>query len=82
MNSMFLKLGKNDFVKGLIVTVIGSALGVIYPAISAGTVVDMSVLKGAGMAGVTAGLAYLSKNLFTNSAGTIGPEKDPNAPKG
>ena len=74
MNSLFLRLGKSDLVKGLIVACIGAALGVIQPAIAAGTIVDESVLKGAAMAAASAGLAYLMKNLFTNSQGKIGPE--------
>lgn len=74
MNSLFLRLGKNDFIKGLIVAAVGASLGVIYPAIAAGTVLDATVLQGASHAGVVAGMAYLTKNLFTNSNGQIGPE--------
>jgi len=72
--SKFLKLGKSDFVKGLIVTALGAALGVITPAVTAGTLLNIAVLQGAGQAGLVAGLAYLTKNLFTNSQGDIKPE--------
>ena len=75
MNSVFLKLGLNDFVKGLIVAILSAVLGTIKPALDAGTMLDMSVLKGAGMAGLIAGGAYLMKNLATNSQGKIGPEQ-------
>ena len=74
MNSLFLRLGKNDFIKGLIVSAGCAILGVIQPAIAAGTVLDLAVLKGAGSAGLAAGIVYLTKNLFTNSQGKIGPE--------
>ena len=76
MNSMFLRLAKNDFIKGLIVAMVGAALGVIIPAVKAGTVLDLSVLQGAAQLGIGAGIAYLTKNLFTNSEGKIGPEVD------
>jgi len=72
--SEFLKLGKNDFVKGLIVAALGAALGVITPAVAAGTILSVTVLQGAGQAGLVAGLAYLTKNLFTNSQGEIKSE--------
>jgi len=72
--SEFLKLGKNDFVKGLIVAALGAALGVITPAVAAGTILNVTVLQGAGQAGLVAGLAYLTKNLFTNSQGEIKSE--------
>ena len=82
MNSIFLRLAKNDFIKGLIVSVVGATLGVIQPAIAAGTVLDPTVFRGALQLGLGAGVAYLTKNLFTNSQGKIGPEAvklvDPN----
>jgi hypothetical protein len=75
MNSMFLRLAKNDFIKGLIVAIVGAALGAIQPVIAAGTVLDLSVLQGAAQLGIGAGIAYLTKNLFTNSDGKIGRER-------
>jgi hypothetical protein len=72
--SEFLKLGKNDFIKGLLVASLGAALGVIEPAVAAGTILSTTVLTGAGKAGLVAGLAYLTKNLFTNSQGEIKSE--------
>ena len=74
MNSEFMKLGENDFVKGLIVAVLGAALGTIAPAVAAGTLLSMTVLPGAGQAAIVAGMAYLIKNLVTNSDGKIGAE--------
>lgn len=74
MNSMFLRLAKNDLVKGAMVAAGGAIIGVILPAIEAGTIIDISVLKGAATLGIGAGLSYLTKNLFTNSDGKIGRE--------
>ena len=70
--SSFLKLCKNDFVKGLVTAMLGAALGAISPAITAGTVLSLTVLQGAGQVGLAAGLAYLTKNLFTNSKDEFG----------
>lgn len=69
MKSLFLSIKQNDFVKGLIVAAISAALGVIQPAIAAGTVLSMTVLRGAGQAAAMGGIAYLTKNFFTNSQG-------------
>lgn len=67
IKSGFLRLAKNDIVKGFIMTAIGASLGGIYTAMQAGTIISMAVLKAAGMTGATAGVSYLLKNLFTNS---------------
>jgi hypothetical protein len=72
--SEFLKLGKNDFIKGLLVASLGAALGVIEPAVVTGTIFNTVVLISAGKTALVAGLAYLTKNLFTNSQGEIKSE--------
>jgi hypothetical protein len=67
MNSGFLTLNTQDFIKGLIVAVLMSALQIVYATLSSGTFTFdwMAILQ----AGVTAGVAYLMKNLFTNQEG-------------
>ena len=71
MLSELWKLNVNDWTKGLIVTVIAAILQPI-----------LVVLQGGGLVfnwgailtvGLTAGLAYISKNLLSNSSGEFVP---------
>lgn len=72
MNSLFLKLNLSDFQKGLITAVIAAVISFLYTFINAGGdifMIDwMEVLKFA----LGAGIAYLSKNLLSNSDGKFG----------
>ena len=69
--SRFLSLAKNDFVKGLVIAVLGTVLFAVkeaienggFSAIEWGNVLTLAVL---------AGLTYLIKNFFTNSNGELG----------
>ena len=72
MNSLFLRLSKNDLVKGAVVAAFSAILGALYPVITTGAVLNIVVFKSAGLAGLSAGMAYLMKNLITNSEGKIG----------
>ncbi len=65
--SGFLKLGWRDFAKGLVVTVLATALGGVYNVLTVGGAITVEVLKTSGVMGVTAGLSYIIKNLLTNS---------------
>ena len=67
--STFLNLNSSDFIKGLIMAVLSSVITVIYQTVEAGLLVfDW---KAIGTMALTAGLAYIMKNLFTNSAGVF-----------
>jgi hypothetical protein len=69
--SKLFKLGFNDMIKGLIVTIImvsGSSLTAI---LSTGAVPSVATLKIIGLSSIGAGLSYLIKNIFTNSNGEI-----------
>lgn len=72
--STFLKLNVQDLVKGLIVTMLTSVLTIAYNTVSAGSLTfDW---KAIGLTALTSGLAYLMKNLLTNSEGEfLGKEK-------
>jgi len=74
MNSTFLTLNSTDFLKGLIMAVLSSVITVIYQTVEAGSLVfDW---KAIGTMALTSGLAYIMKNLFTNSTGKFfGKEK-------
>jgi branched-subunit amino acid transport protein len=65
MNSLFLSLNKKDFLKGLVVAVLTAVITVIYTTIESGTLTfDW---KAIAMAALSAALAYITKNLLTNS---------------
>lgn len=72
MKSSFLRLVKNDFIKGAIMAALGAVTGGVYTAVSAGQVLTLAVLEGSVKAGALAGLTYLTKNLFTNSNDEFG----------
>ena len=67
MNSTFFNLNATDFIKGLLMAVLSSVITVVYQTIEAGILVfDW---KAIGTIALTSGLAYIMKNLFTNSTG-------------
>jgi hypothetical protein len=74
MNSPIFTLNTSDFLKGLIMAVLSSVITVVYQTVEAGSLVfDW---KAIGTMAVTAALAYIMKNLFTNSTGKFfGREK-------
>jgi hypothetical protein len=69
MNSTFLTLNNNDFLKGLIMAVLSTVITVVYQTVEAGSLVfDW---KAIGTMALTTALAYIMKNLFTNSTGKL-----------
>ena len=71
MNSSFLKLNLFDIVKGFVVAALTVIVGNIVPVLQSGTLPSIQALGQWGIAGLAAGLAYLLKNLFTNSSGSL-----------
>jgi hypothetical protein len=72
--STFLNLNIEDLAKGLILTVLTSVVTIVYNTVSAGSLTfDWQAI---GLSALTSGLAYLMKNLLTNSKGEfLGKEK-------
>lgn len=67
MNSTIFTLNSNDFLKGLIMAVLSTVITVVYQTVEAGSLIfDW---KAIGTMALTTALAYIMKNLFTNSAG-------------
>jgi hypothetical protein len=65
MDSQFLTLNSKDFVKGLVVAVITAVITVVYNTIQTGVLAfDWKAIS---IAGLSAALAYITKNLLTNS---------------
>jgi len=56
-----------DIGKGLLVTFLTIFLGTIGQSIEAGALPTIAQIKVAALAGLTAGIAYLIKQFFTNS---------------
>lgn len=69
MNSTFFNLNSSDFLKGLIMAVLSSVITVVYQTVEAGSLTfDW---KSIGTIALTSALAYIMKNLFTNSTGKL-----------
>lgn len=64
-------LDKNDFLKGLLVALLGAVLGVLQTSIAAGTLTFD--LKSIGHAALIAGVAYLIKNFATDNTVKVQP---------
>lgn len=69
MNSTFLTLNSTDFLKGLIMAVLSTVITVVYQTVETGSLIfDW---KAIGTMALTTALAYIMKNLFTNSTGKL-----------
>jgi hypothetical protein len=67
--SKFFSLNSNDFIKGLVVAVLSAVITLLYSTIQTGTLtIDW---KQIGIVALTSALAYITKNLVTNSDGTL-----------
>ncbi|HXS58998.1 MAG TPA: hypothetical protein VN726_22900 [Hanamia sp.] len=67
--SSFLNLNLQDLIKGLLTAIGGAVMAIILPSIQAGNLtLDWTTIWHTAVA---AGLAYLSKNLFTPTPKTI-----------
>ena len=65
--SKFLRLGKRDLINGLLIAVLSSVIVTLQQQLTTGTY----SLKEIGIVALSAGLAYLSKNLFENEKGEL-----------
>lgn len=69
--SKFLGLNVSDAVKGVFMAFVAAILTAIYAAISDGDWPSKAELIDSLRVGLTASLAYVLKNLFTNSDGEV-----------
>ena len=70
--SDFGKLNWVDLGKGCLIAVLTVVVAGLTTSLNAGRFPTLSGLGGLGLAGLSAGLAYLLKNLFTNSDNELG----------
>lgn len=65
MNSSLFSLNSKDWIKGLVVAVLTAVITVVYNTIQVGELVlDWKAIS---VAAISAALAYITKNLLTNS---------------
>jgi hypothetical protein len=69
MRSKFLKLNRKDFIKGIIVAIFCTFITGFYQLIANGGVINWITIKPVVIAAIGSGIAYLTKNLLTNSKG-------------
>lgn len=69
MNSNFFSLNLLDFAKGLFIAVLTSVITLLYTSIESGALTfDWHLI---GTTALTSALAYIMKNLLTNSEGKL-----------
>lgn len=67
--STLFALNTSDFIKGLLMAVLSTVITIVYQTVEAGSLVfDW---KAIGTMALTSALAYIMKNLFTNSQGQL-----------
>ena len=67
MKTKLYQLGKNDLIKGFIVAVLTVVLTGSLTSLQAGVLPDLATVKTLIVTGLGAGVAYILKNLLTNS---------------
>ncbi len=77
MKSQFLRLNLKDVLRGIAITVITAIIAGLAPVLQAGKIPTLAELKIMAIAGISAGIAYLGKNLLTNSADEFGKAEVP-----
>lgn len=70
-NSPFGKLNLRDLVNGVVVAFLTASLTGLIQALDSGVLPNLAELKTSALAGLVASLAYLLKNLMTNSQGQM-----------
>lgn len=63
----FLQINWQDLVRGLVVAVIAAILTALLPIVQSGHLPTHAQLIGIGTVALTAAIAYVVKNLLTNS---------------
>lgn len=76
-NSPFGKLNLRDLLNGLVVAFLTASLTGLIQILDSGLLPDLLQLKTAGLSGLVAALAYLLKNLVSNSNGEMAKKEPP-----
>lgn len=75
--SPFLKLNLRDLVNGLVVAFLTAGLTNLIQTLDSGKLPTLEEVKAGALAGLVASLAYLLKNLVTNSQGEMATKEPP-----
>jgi uncharacterized membrane protein len=67
MKSKFMNLGMKDFLRGLVISIVSTILVGLTTALDSGMMPTPEQWKYLIITGIGSGVAYLAKNLFTNS---------------
>jgi len=78
-NSPFGKLNLRDLINGIVVAFLTAALTGLIQILDAGGLPTTEQLIVAGKSGLVASLAYLLKNLVSNSQGEMATKEPPTA---
>jgi len=79
--SNFGTLNWKDIVKGVVVAILTVVVAGVSTSLNAGAFPSLAELQQLGLMGLAAGVAYLFKNVFTNSQGqTFTKETKPPTP--
>jgi hypothetical protein len=69
MRSKYLKLNARDFINGIIVAILCTFITGFYQLVANGGVINWITVKPVVIAAIGSGVAYLTKNLLSNSKG-------------
>jgi len=76
--SKFLTLSQRDFLHGLVIAILSAVGTFLATELQSGSNMDVNLWKRCGIAALIGLIAYLGKNLFTNTKGEFGTEpKEP-----
>lgn len=65
------KLNVRDALNGFLIAFLTAFLTAVSSALSSGVFPPLSDLKAFALIGITAGVSYITKNLFTNNTGEL-----------
>jgi hypothetical protein len=71
MESKFLRLNRHDFINGIIIAIFCTFITGFYQLIANGGAINWQTIKPVVIAAIGSGVAYLTKNLLTNSKGQL-----------
>jgi hypothetical protein len=70
--SKFLSLNTRDYIKSVVVSALTAVVAGVLPIVQSGKLPDAGDVRTLCFSAISAGLAYLLKNLMTNSKDEIG----------
>jgi len=69
--SSFFSLNLRDTINGFLIAFLTTFLTAVVSTLNTGVIPSLEDLKGFAIVGVTAGISYLAKNLFSNNQGEL-----------